>query len=294
LARQVLRLPPFTRVPAEDYRQILLWLLDLDYLEKTESGGLIVGLEGEKIINRYSFYSVFPDEENYRVIYGDKELGVIHFIPPEGTSLVLGGRYWQVRGVDLRRREIPVIPGDEGGKRVWRGSRGETHSRIVERMRGILACGESYPYLSPRAASRLAEGRERAAELRLTEDNFVPLAPGGFFLIPWLGSRAMRTLVVLFRNRDIRKDLRLRSCSREGEQVFRIASPLPVPEFRARLTGILDRDLPPETITVDIPLTDKYDYLLPPDLLRKQYVANMLDMGELAAWVGTTASKPHV
>jgi ATP-dependent Lhr-like helicase len=291
LARRVLSLPPFAEIPGEDYRELLRRLLVLDYLEKTEKGGLIIGLEGEKIVNHYSFYSVFPDEEAYRVTQGGKELGKIHFVPPEGANLVLGGQYWRVRGFDLRRREIFVIPGEEGGERVWRGSRGETHSRIVERMRGILAEREQYPYLSEGARARLEEGRSWAGKLKLTEDYFVPLAPGVFFFIPWLGSRAMRTLAALFRRREIRKWLCVSSCSREKEQVFRIGSGLSIPEFRNRLAGIFDQEIPPGCIAGDMPLTDKYDYILPPALLKKQYAANMLDMGELITRFGREASE---
>jgi ATP-dependent Lhr-like helicase len=290
LARQVLTLPPFTRIPIEDFRQLLLQLLEREYLEKTEEGGLIIGLEGERIINHYSFYSVFPDEDIYRVIHGRKELGLIHFIPPEGAGLILGGEYWQVQAVDLQRREVAVIPGEAGGERVWRGSRGETHTRIVERMREVLAAGEGYPYLSARARARLEEGRARARELRLTRDYFVPLGAGGFLFIPWLGSRAMRTLAVLFRSREIRKTLGVRSAAREGDQVFRINSPVSIPEFRNRLSALLDRGLSLEQTAADMPLTDKYDYLLPPLLLQKQYAANMLDMKELTARFGTAGS----
>ncbi|MFP3088836.1 DEAD/DEAH box helicase [Treponema sp. TIM-1] len=282
LARQILSLPPFAQIPGEDYRELLRRLLALDYLEKTEKGSLIIGLAGEKLVNHYSFYSVFPDEEIYRVTQEGQELGEIHFIPPEGTNLVLGGRYWQVQGWDLRRREIMVIPGEEGGERVWRGSRGETHSRIVERMRSILAEGELYPYLSEGARIRLDEGRRRARELNLMEDYVISIGPGVFFFIPWLGSRAMRTLAALFRHKEIRKRLCLNSCSREKEYIFRITSELSVSELRNRLKSIFDQGIPPEYAAAgDIPLTDKYDYLLPPELRRKQYAANMLNMDEL-------------
>jgi ATP-dependent Lhr-like helicase len=287
LARRILSLPPFGQIPPEDYRELLRRLLALDYLEKTEGGGLIIGLAGEKLVNHYSFFSVFPDEETYRVTQEGKELGEIHFIPPEGTNLVLGGRYWQVRGCDLRRREIMVIPGEEGGERVWRGSRGETHSRIVDRMRGILAGEERYPYLSEAARVRLAEGQLRARELNLTEDYFAPVSPGVFFFIPWLGSRAMRTLAVLLRHKEIRKQLGVNSCSRENEYGFRVTSALPIPELRDRLKRVFSQGIPPEYAAAgDIPLTDKYDYLLPPELRKKQYAANMLNMAELAARFG--------
>jgi ATP-dependent Lhr-like helicase len=291
LAREILSLPPFAQIPGEDYRELLRRLLALDYLEKTEGGGLIIGLAGEKLVNHYSFYSVFPDEEIYRVTQDGKELGEIHFIPPEGTNLVLGGRYWQVRGYDLRRREIMVIPGEEGGERVWRGSRGETHSRIVERMRGLLTEGELYPYLSEDARLRLDAGRARARELNLGEDYFVPASLGAFLFIPWLGSRAMRTLAALLRHKDIRKQLCLTSCSRENEYSFRLTSALSIPELKSRLKSIFSQGLPPEYAAAgDIPLTDKYDYLLPPELRRKQYAANMLNMEELYLRFGGVVS----
>jgi ATP-dependent Lhr-like helicase len=292
LARQVLSLPPFMEIPQEDYRELLRRLLTLDYLEKTEKGGLIIGLEGEKIVNHYSFYSVFPDEETYRVSQGGNELGEIHFIPLEGTNLVLGGQYWQVQGVDLRRREIFVIPGEEGRERVWRGSRGETHSRIVGRMRDILTGGEAYPYLSEEARIRLDEGRAEARKRKLAEDYFFlpepgQFPPGVFFFIPWLGSRAVRTLGALFRHREIRKKLCVNSWFREKELFFRLSSELSVPEFKNRLKSIFDQGSLSEYAAGDIPLTDKYDYLLPRELLKKQYLANMLDMEELKARFGT-------
>jgi ATP-dependent Lhr-like helicase len=286
LARQVLSLPPFVEIPPEDYRELLRRLLALDYLEKTEKGGLIIGLEGEKTVNHYSFYSVFPDEQAYRVTHEGKELGEINFIPPEGTGLVLGGQYWQVQGFDFRRREIFVIPGEAGRERVWRGRRGETHSRIAGRMREILAGGEAYPYLTEEGRIRLEEGREEARKLKLTEDCFISpekgrFPPGVFFLVPWLGSRALRTLAALFRLREIRERLGIRSCFREKEQIFRISSELSVPEFRKGLNRLFDQGIPPEFAAGDVPLTDKYDYLLPLELLKKQYVRNMLDMEEL-------------
>jgi ATP-dependent Lhr-like helicase len=282
LARRLLSLPPFAQIPPEDYRALLLHLLSLDYLEKTETGGLILGLEGEKLVNHYSFYSVFPDEEAFRVIHEGKELGEIHFVPPEGSSLVLGGRYWRVTGSEVRRREVFVIPGEEGGERAWRGSPGETHSRIVEKMRGILAEGESYPYLSEEARRALARARERARELRLTAERLAPISPGCFRFIPWLGSRAMRTLQALFHQKEIRARLGLRSLARENDYIFLLGSDLPAGELKARLKTALASPFLPGYTPPTVPLTGKYDYLLPPDLRLKQYTASRLSFEELS------------
>lgn len=64
LAGRVLNLSPFKDVTTEHFRQLLRHLLDIDHLQETETGRLILGLEAENIVNNYRFYSVsmFPDE----------------------------------------------------------------------------------------------------------------------------------------------------------------------------------------------------------------------------------------
>ncbi|MDR1210787.1 MAG: DEAD/DEAH box helicase, partial [Spirochaetaceae bacterium] len=114
LARRVLTLPPFARIPQEDYRELLLRLISLEYIQKTEEGKLLLGLEGEFLVNHYSFYAVFPDEAEYRVLRDGQELGTVNFLPPEGGALALAGRYWQVRGFDAAHREIYVESAGEG------------------------------------------------------------------------------------------------------------------------------------------------------------------------------------
>ncbi|MGI6716178.1 MAG: hypothetical protein ACOX3X_03140 [Eubacteriales bacterium] len=48
--------------------------MTINHLEITEDGGIIIGLEGEKIINTYKFYAVFPEEEEWAVMDGSKEI----------------------------------------------------------------------------------------------------------------------------------------------------------------------------------------------------------------------------
>ena len=59
LAGRVLTLTYFHRVTTDDFRVLLRHLLEHDYLEQTEGGGLIVGLAGERHTNSFKFYAVF-------------------------------------------------------------------------------------------------------------------------------------------------------------------------------------------------------------------------------------------
>jgi len=48
LAVQVLTLPPFGAISQDDFRQLLRYLIDIDHVQQTEQGRLIIGLTGEK------------------------------------------------------------------------------------------------------------------------------------------------------------------------------------------------------------------------------------------------------
>jgi ATP-dependent Lhr-like helicase len=298
LAERVLSLPGFAGIGAEDFRELLIHLERTGIIEKTGEGGLITGLGGERLTAHYSFYSVFAENTEYRVLAGGREIGRVNFIPPPGSAIVLGGRYWRVDLCRQREREITVSPGEAGSLRIWRGGGVELHPVIARRMRRVLSGETAYPYLSPRARTRLEEARTLAREWGLTEDPFIPLgdqesagkavpvnAEGGpfsFILLPWLGSRAMRTLQLILQRRDYRKTLGLRTLSRENDYAFFISSALPVPAFREALANIISGITNIEALIdpAEVPLSGKFDELLPPRLLVKQYAANMLDTME--------------
>ncbi|MDR1566057.1 MAG: DEAD/DEAH box helicase [Treponema sp.] len=300
LYSRVLGLPPFREISGSDYGKLLEALVSGAFLETTEEGNIILGLEGEGMVNHYSFYSVFPEEEEFRVSFGGRELGKVNFIPPEGSGIILGGRNWKVEHVNMRSRRIAVSAGSERGGRIWRGGSGSLHSRVVRRMRQVLNEETAYPYLSASAAAQLSLGREAGRLLSLNETFFAPCggsAAGGwggdgsgaennlFYFIPWLGSRGMRTLSLIMRKKENRQALGIVSLEQENHYAFRISSKLDIPDFQRELQCAAEEGGNPETL-VDperIPYTDKYDYLLPQDLLVKQYAANMLDPQEAAA-----------
>jgi ATP-dependent Lhr-like helicase len=289
LARRFLSLPPFLGVSLDDYRGILASLESHDYIEKTAEGGLILGLEGEYTVNHYSFYSVFPDEAEYKVIQGGRELGTVNFLPLPASRLALGGSYWQVESFDRRRGEIYVVPAPDGGERVWRGSGAEIHSRAVKMMKAVLLEERDYPFLSGRARLRLAGARRRGREQGLiregplSHEDLIPDGRGGFYLIPWMGSRALRTLITVLQYKEYQKALGLASLFRVNDYVLNIKSALPPEAFWHTLLDLAAEEREALSLLegARIPLADKYDYLLSPELLARQYGANMLALDEL-------------
>jgi ATP-dependent Lhr-like helicase len=294
LARRVLSLPPFAAIPPEDYQELLRLLMEKGYIEKTPEGALILGLKAEPLVNYYSFYAVFSDEAEYRVIYGGTELGTVNFLPADGSSLALAGRYWQVEAVDRRHKKILVYPTQRGGKKAWRGSSANLHPRIIHRIRRVLAEDTGYPYLSESARTRLhtarlytrgmglIDGRTSEAVFHFSYDD-----EGGIVLVPWLGSRGMRTLLAIMQHQVHKERLSIRSLCQDNYRI-RIVSKLPLSLFRTELYGIIAGIASAESLLDQdtLPFTDKYDHLLPPRLLAKQYAAHQLDVEEVKAGIG--------
>ncbi|MBQ7380638.1 MAG: DEAD/DEAH box helicase, partial [Clostridia bacterium] len=134
LAERILCLPPFLEIDKEDYRTLLVSMVNGDYLEMTEDGGLIVGLEGEKLLRSFKFYAAFKDSEDFTVRNGSDEIGTITTPPPVGDRFALAGRVWEVEEVDSSRRLV-YVHAVEGKMEVsWPGDYGEIHTRILERM----------------------------------------------------------------------------------------------------------------------------------------------------------------
>jgi ATP-dependent Lhr-like helicase len=293
LMESVLNLPPFSNVPKEDYGELLSHLIAGDFLEKTEDGNIIIGIQGGIITGHYTFYSIFPEEEEYRVSWGGKDLGKINNIPPNGSGIFLGGKNWKVLQVNRRTREIFVSPGGSSAARIWRGGGGGLYNKVARRMRQVLGEEKIYPYLTSQAAERLEEGRKYAGETEMPDKIIIEAKTNdagisSFFLVPWLGSRSMKTLELALNKKDNKEALRITFLEEQNQFVFRIESKLKPREFGKELELIaknLEGKLQTLLDTADIPFMDKYDYLLSPGLLAKQYAANMLEAGELKSLV---------
>jgi len=48
-------LPPFGAISQDDFRQLLRYLIDIDHVQQTEQGRLIIGLTGEKVVRSFNF-----------------------------------------------------------------------------------------------------------------------------------------------------------------------------------------------------------------------------------------------
>lgn len=281
LAARVMALPPFSDVTEEDYRELLLGMLQNDFLEMTEERELIIGLKGERLINSFKFYAVFKDSEDFTVRCESEEIGTVTTPTPVGDRFALAGRVWEVEELDVPRKLIYVKPVKGKMEISWPGDYGEVHTRILERMRQVLCEDTVYPYLKPNAVKRLQAARSIARNTGMTERNLIHLGGYTWCLFPWLGTRSFRTL----RKWIVQHGDEFRIANMEFEGCYYMQFRMERGESEAFLDhlrreakdGIDVSELVGET---ECPVFEKYDEYVPGKLLRAAYCADRLRADE--------------
>ena len=193
VAERVLTLSPFKRITTEHFRSLLRHLLKIEHLEQTERGGLIIGIEAEKIVNNYRFYATFETEFEYRVRDKSREIGTIQTAPGVDDTILLAGYTWRVLKVDEGRRVIEVERVKGNPKTFWRGGAPSIHTRVLQKMRAVLLSQDNYGYLHGRARKRLEIARQSVARTDLSHSSILPLSPARVLVFPWCGTRQFET-----------------------------------------------------------------------------------------------------
>ncbi|MFA6948653.1 MAG: DEAD/DEAH box helicase [Eubacteriales bacterium] len=285
LAERILSLPPFQHIEKEDYKTLLMSMLQNEYIQLTEEKGMIVGLKGERLINSFKFYAVFKDSEDYTVRCESDEIGTITTPPPVGDRFALAGRVWEVEELDVARKLIYVKY--VGGKMEisWPGDYGEIHTKILERMKKILVEDTVYPYLKPNARHRVEVARALARNTGMDKHMLLPLGGYTWVLFPWLGTRSFRTLRKFIAHNGA--PYKISNLDFDGCYyiTFRMEKASDF-ELIEGLCKVLDSEgIVKEKLVGggETPVFDKYDECIPRELLQKAYCADRLRTDEADA-----------
>lgn len=297
LADRVLRLSPFRHVSTDQYRELLLHLLALDHIQRTDEGGLIVGLAGEQITGNYRFYSVFLENPEFIVYVEGKQIGTIYNPPSAGDHFALAGRAWEVLESDPKRRTLTAKPVKGRVRARWRGGTGEIHDRILQRMRQVLMENAQYPYLQPKARARLASARKLARSEGLLNRLVVSLAERCHCVLPWMGTVACRTLGRIIQGS---KSDGLRSCRISGTPPYYLLldtsdAMTSVDVERAVLASVNATTSEIELVQSDEePRLEKYDEFAPGALLRCAFAADRLNLNDLTIALTISANEAQL
>jgi len=282
LADRVLKLHYFHRVNQEDYKVLLRHLIATDHIQQTEQGGLIVGITGERVINSFKFYGVFVESEEYTVRCESQELGTVVMPPPVGEKLAIAGHVWEVLDVDHKRRLVYCRQVKGSVPAYFGQCPGDLHTKILQRMRSVLAEQRQYPYLMKNAVARLNQARFTAEHSGAAAKTLINMGGTMWCLLPWVGTYTFLAM---------ERFLKIKCSDRLGLRNFDSARPyfmqftmkVSAEDFFRITREEIEKPIDPLELVYpkELPLFDKYDEYLPEALVKKGFAYGVLDLQEL-------------
>ncbi|MEI6745745.1 MAG: DEAD/DEAH box helicase [Methylococcaceae bacterium] len=270
----------FDNLDKQDFVLLLkaLGRKEKEILMQTPNGLLLLGSDGEKLVNNYKFYASFKNDEEYRIVHEHKTLGTlpITYKVEVDDCIIFAGKRWLVRHIQHDNAEIKridVVKAPDGMLPTFDGGDGFLiDDKVRQEMYQILLSTKQYPFLDETAARFLNEARQEFQLMGLNQHPQTILDCGDdkVFLFTWRGSQVTRTICLMLEMNDIQA---------RGDFYLEIkTSP-------QELFGIFKKLLesPPDALSlvVNIPNNkqqEKWDHLLPEPLLSKNYASAMLDV----------------
>lgn len=278
---------PFNGLDKEAFAELLRHLGRQELLMQNASGLLLHGRLGEKLVNHYAFYAAFASDEEFRIVARGKTLGTLpvsQMLVP-GQRILFAGRTWLVDEVDDAQKTIFVMVTKGGSPPLFNSSGGRVHTRVRQRMRELYETQSEISFLDATAQRFLDEGRRCYAQLELfgcwllDQGNEV-------LLLTWLGDAANEAIACLLLCRSITA-----TPSRLGVEITLGGRSLD--ELAEILTDIGMDGIP----SLDVLLANsrnlqrqKWDWALPPSLLRISYASLNLELDEAIAWLARNSA----
>ena len=170
----------------------------------------------------------------------------------------------------LVKGNIPAYFGDVAG---------DIHTRILERMYGVLSEDKEYPYLMPHAVCRLADARETFRKSLMSQRPLVPLGGKMWVLFPWLGSYAFLALERFLKLRCGER-LGLKGLQSSRPYYMQFTMQVSEAEFYQIVCEEAAKDFDALELVYpnEVPVFEKYDEYVPEELVRKGFAHGVLDM----------------
>lgn len=263
---------PFSGVEQGSFLNLLRALGDHDLIAQEASGLLLPGVVGERMINHYDFYSAFVSNEEFRVVCDGKPLGALPVSRPLTVDqrVIFAGRRWRVMSVDIEAKVIVVRSDPGGAPPSFDGLGARVHDRVRQEMKAVLLSTEVYPYLDPAAQELLAQARSTFADLGLARSSMTE-SGGKTYLFTWQGDWVNDALAILLTHSGLASENSGLVIEVEGDRAS-------LEGKLHEIAGLDDIDVSTVLANVQNMVQEKWDWVLPPALLRHSYATMQLDL----------------
>ncbi|MGK4328717.1 DEAD/DEAH box helicase [Lonsdalea quercina] len=285
---QLCQTGPFRNIDLTDFKNLLKHMGANSLLTQLASGEMIIGAEGEKLTNHYTFYAVFNTPEEYRIVTGNRTLGTVPVDSPllPDQHIIFGGRRWKVTEIEVEKKVIYVEATKGGQPPQFSGGGMSVHDVVRQEMLAIykendyrIAIGSKrVDYADAIARSLFAEGCNNFKRYNLQNSHFISDGQRSYVL-PWMGDKVVNTITALL----MRSSFKASSFAGVIEIEHASLSSIQHALKEMQLSGLPSAS----ELAADVPekYLDKYDDYLPESLLTKGYGAKAYDIEGTQIWL---------
>lgn len=248
---------------------------------------LLHGPLGEKFVNHYSFYAAFASDEEFRLVAGTRTLGTLPVsqMLSIGQRILFAGKTWIVEMVDEPQKVIFVKRASGGAPPMFSGGTGRVHTKVRQRMRELLESTEKIVFIDEVAARFLDEARSNFEALNLATENLIDQGRE-LLVLTWLGDSANEALACFLNRRGF-------SAAPSGPGIEVVKDNYTTQNILDALVDAALAEQPSESELLEGARNlerEKWDWALPPELLKKAYASLNLDIQAAKAWMTTNFS----
>jgi ATP-dependent Lhr-like helicase len=169
---------PFSAIGTSDFADLLRHIGSptIKLLEQAPDGIMMLGEQGERIVQSRDFFAVFETAEEWRLTVGGRALGTlpISFPVHKESLVVFAGQRWIVQDLDEKTKTLFVSPHPGGVvPRFERVSVEPADDRLAAEMREVYLSLDVPAYLDAKAKELLADGRQTFRALDLERKSLV-------------------------------------------------------------------------------------------------------------------------
>ena len=191
----------FTKISESEIIEIIEYLVKIDFIEKLNKE-LIIGVEGERIVNSKDFYTTFEKEINLKVIHNNRVIGELPLSTQIqlDSNILLSAKIWKIVEVDLTANKIYVTVANDGKKPIFTGNGGYVHQSIHQEMLEILTSYAKYDILDEESKEVLGDLKKIFLQYDIKDihtERFISILESQIKIFIFAGSKIAYTLKYL-------------------------------------------------------------------------------------------------
>ncbi|MGX9987237.1 DEAD/DEAH box helicase [Soonwooa purpurea] len=233
----------FKNISETEIEEIIAFLVKKDLLEQLGKE-LILGIEGENVVNNREFYSVFQTENLFKVSHKGNKVGEIPLTLQirEDENIYLSARIWKIIVIDLKSKKIEVAPAKDGKKPIFEGNGANIADKIRDKMLEVLVSKKEYDFLDEPSQNVIFEMQKEFSVFDfsdITKERPLLSTNKNLIFYSFTGSKVNRTLRLIF------DTLGVRNIYSDLDSSFEIKTPLEefIPKLKNLQNSIIDFDL---------------------------------------------------